>query len=186
MKTQYYAAASLNGFIATTDHGLDWLLQFGDPEDSSYPSFIAEVGAMAMGSATYLWLLRNLVHLEPDAPQPWPYEQPVWVFSSRKLPSVPGADIRFVEGDVRPVHQQMAAAADGKNIWLVGGGELVGQFHDHGLLDELIIQVSSVLLEAGMPLLPRNIVDPPLRLLSATTFGESFAELRYAVPRRQP
>ena len=79
-----------------------------------------------------------------------------------------------------------AAAADGKNIWLVGGGELGGQFHDHGLLDELIIQVSSVLLEAGMPLLPRNIVDPPLRLLSATTFGESFAELRYAVPRRQP
>ena len=83
MKTQYYAAASLNGFIATTDHGLDWLLQFGDPEDSSYPSFIAEVGAMAMGSATYLWLLRNLVYLEPDAPQPWPYEQPVWVFRSR-------------------------------------------------------------------------------------------------------
>lgn len=182
MKTQYYAAASLDGFIAAPNHSLDWLFQFGDPEATSYPAFLREVGAIAMGSATYEWLLRHEIRLDSDSPQPWPYEQPTWVFTSRSLPTVAGADIRFVCGDVRPVHQQMVAAADGKNIWLVGGGELVGQFYDQGLLDELIVQITSVTLGQGSPLLPRQIATPPLRLLSVTTYGEAFVELRYAVP----
>jgi dihydrofolate reductase len=96
---------------------------------------------------------------------------------------VSGADIRFVQGDVRPVHRAMADAAAGKNIWLVGGGELVGQFHDHGLLDELIVTVASVTLGGGAPLLPRNITSPPLRLISVSQREASFAELRYEVPR---
>lgn len=181
MKTQYYAASSLDGFIAAPEHSLDWLLQFGDVEGTSYPEFIREVGALVMGSNTYEWILRY--ESRPDSPSatPWPYEQPAWVFSSRSLPAVPGADIRFVSGDVRPVHREMVAAAEGKNIWIVGGGELAGQFYDHGLLDELIIQVTSVTLGSGAPLLPRMIASPPLRLLSATTYGEAFAELRYAV-----
>ena len=137
------------------------------------------VGALAMGSVTYEWVLRHL--REAEEPQPWPYEQPAWVFTSRSLPGIEGADIRFVQGDVRPVHQEMSAVAGDKNIWLVGGGELVGQFHDHGLLDELIIQIAPVTLGAGSPLLPRKITKPPLRLISATTYGETFAELRYEV-----
>lgn len=116
--------------------------------------------------------------------EPWPYTQPTWVFSSRVLPSVPGADIRFVIGDVRPVHEQMVTAANGKNVWIVGGGELAGRFYDCGLLDELFVQVSSVTLGSGKPLLPRVITSPPLRLLSATAVGSGFAELHYEVPRR--
>jgi dihydrofolate reductase len=69
-------------------------------------------------------------------------------------------------------------------VWLVGGGELVGQFHDAGLLDELIVQVCSVTLGAGKPLLPRFIAFPPLRLVSARSIGPGFAELRYEVPPR--
>lgn len=183
MKTQYYAASSLDGFIATPEHSLDWLLQFGSVEGTSYPDFIREVGALAMGSATYEWLLRHLVQAGSASPQPWPYGQPAWVFTSRNLPTVPGADIRFVSGDVRPVHREMAAAAGSRNIWIVGGGELAGQFYDRGLLDELIVQVTSVTLGRGLPLLPRTITTPPLRLLSAATYGEAFAELRYEVPR---
>src|SRR3712207_5586239 len=137
MKTQYYTASSLDGYIADPRHSLDWLLQFGDVEGTSYPAFIREVGAIAMGSTTYEWLLRHQVRPDAGGSRPWPYEQPAWVFTSRALPGIPGADIRFVRGDVRPVHRQMAAAAGGKNVWLVGGGELVGQFHDHGLLDEI-------------------------------------------------
>lgn len=185
MRTQYYAAASLDGFIATADHSLEWLFRLGDVNETSYPQFIADVGALAMGSATYEWMLRHVVEPATGAGAPWPYSQPTWVFSSRELPSVPGADIRFVRGDVRPVHAEMRAAANGKNIWLVGGGELVGRFYDAGLLDELIVQVASVVLGAGKPLLPRQIVSPPLRLVSVQRFGAGFAELRYEVaPRR--
>ena len=177
MKTQYYTAASLDGFIADPQNALDWLLQFDMTDD--YPDFIREVGALAMGSTTYEWILADLARSE----QRWPYEQPTWVFTSRSLPPVPGTDIRFVSGDVHPVHEQMVTAAGGKNVWLVGGGELVGQFHDHGLLDELIVTVASVTLGGGAPLLPRAITKPPLRLLSARTYGDAFVQLRYEVPR---
>jgi dihydrofolate reductase len=186
MKTQFYTASSLDGFIAGPGDSLDWLFPLGDIGDTSYPQFIRDVGAIAMGSATYEWMLRHLIGPEADHPQAWPYEQPVWVFSSRTLPGIPGADIRFVRGDVRPVHEAMREAAGGKNVWLVGGGELVGQFHDHGLLDELFVQIGSVTLGAGKPLLPRAIVSPPLRLLSVRAVGTGFAELHYEVPRRSP
>jgi len=88
-----------------------------------------------------------------------------------------------VRGDVRPVHAQMAAAAGGRNVWIVGGGELAGSFHDHGLLDELIVSIASVTLGGGAPLLPRAITTPPLRLVSASTYGDAFAQLRYEVRR---
>jgi len=183
MKTRYYTAASLDGFIATTDDSLEWLFPLGNIEDTSYPGFIREVGALAMGSATFEWMLRHVVGPAAERPQPWPYGQPAWVFSSRALDPVPGADIRFVRGDVRPVHAQMAAAAKGRNIWIVGGGDLAGQFHDHGLLDEIFVQIGSVTLGAGKPLLPRAIVQPPLRLVSVRAVGPGFAELHYEVPR---
>ncbi|HJS47034.1 MAG TPA: dihydrofolate reductase family protein [Gemmatimonadales bacterium] len=182
MRTQYYTAASLDGFLATLDDSLEWLFPLGDPESTSYPAFIREVGALAMGSATYEWMLRHVVGPGAREPRPWPYRQPAWVFTSRDLPAVPGADIRFVRGDVRPVHREMAAAAGGGNLWIVGGGDLAGQFHDHGLLDELIVVVASVTLGAGKPLLPRDITRPPLRLVSASAIGPGFAELRYELP----
>ena len=183
MKTIYYTAASLDGFIATADDSLEWLFPLGELGATSYPTFIKDVGALAMGSATYEWMLRHVVGPEASRPEPWPYTQPTWVFSSRTLPPVPGADVRFVRGDVRPVHEQMTAAAAGKNVWIVGGGELVGQFYDRGLLDELMVQVGSVTLGSGKPLLPRAITSPPLRLLSVRAVGTGFAELHYAVPR---
>lgn len=181
VKTLYYTASSLDGFIADPDHTLAWLLQFSMTTD--YPDFIRGVGALAMGATTYAWVLNDLTGTQAGAARPWPYAQPTWVFTSRALPTMPGADVRFVRGDVRPVHAQMAAAAAGKNVWLVGGGELVGQFYDHGLLDELIVTVAPVTLGAGAPLLPRAITNPPLRLLEATSYGDVFAQLRYAVPR---
>ncbi len=184
MTTIYYTAASLDGFIATLDDSLEWLFPLGDLESTSYPEFIRDVGALAMGSATYEWMLRHVVSPEATRPEPWPYHQPTWVFSSRTLPPIPGADIRFVHGDVRPVHERMAAAAGGKNLWIVGGGELAGQFYDCGLLDELFVQVGSVTLGAGKPLFPRAVTSPPLRLLSVRSVGTGFAELHYAVPRR--
>jgi dihydrofolate reductase len=182
VKTQYYTACSLDGFIAGPNDSLDWLFPLGDIADTSYPAFIRDIGALAMGSATYEWMLRHAVHADP--PQPWPYEQPTWVFSSRTLPAVPGVDLRFVRGYVRPVHEDMVAAAAGRNVWLVGGGDLVGQFHDHGLLDEIFVQIGSVTLGAGKPLLPRAIISPPLRLVSVRAVGTGFAELHYEVPRQ--
>lgn len=130
MKTQYYTAASLDGFIATEEDSLDWLFPLGDVNETSYPAFIAEVGALAMGSATYEWMLRHAQTVTAETGSAWPYTQPTWVFSSRALPAIPGANPCFVRGDVRPVHSAMRAVVGDRNIWIVGGGDLAGQFYD--------------------------------------------------------
>jgi dihydrofolate reductase len=180
MSTIYYTATSLDGFIATPDNSLDWLFRLEGEGNQDYPEFIRDVGAVAMGSTTYEWILNYEKLLEDDGKR-WPYEQPTWVFTTRKLPAVPGADIRFVRGDVRPVHAEMTREAAGKHIWLVGGGELVGKFHDHALLDELIVTIGSVTLGGGAPLLPRDISNPPLILESVRAMPPGFAQLRYRV-----
>jgi dihydrofolate reductase len=146
MKTQYFTATSLDGFIATEADSLDWLFPLGDLNHSSYPEFIANVGALAMGSATYEWMVRNAEQVVAEIGSPWPYAQPAWIFSSRTLPLIEGANLHFVKGDVRNIHAEMRTAAGDKNIWIVGGGDLAGQFYDAGLLDEFIIQIGSVTL----------------------------------------
>ncbi|MGL5058791.1 MAG: dihydrofolate reductase family protein, partial [Microcoleus sp.] len=161
MKTQYYTASSLDGFIADSNNSLDWLFQFGEEAGESYAQFISDVGAIAMGSTTYEWLLKNQIDEGTEPVKSWPYKQPTWVFSSRVLPKIEGANITFVKGDVLPVHQAMTPAAGNKNIWIVGGGDLAGQFYDRGLLDEIIVSIASVTLGSGARLLPRAIVTPP-------------------------
>ena len=185
MKTQYYTATSLDGFLATEDDSLDWLFPLGDINDTGYPNFIAEVGALAMGSATYEWILRHAQKVAEETGSAWPYTQPTWVFTHRELPKVEGADIYMVQGAVQKVHAEMTIAAGNKNIWIVGGGDLAGQFYDAGLLDEAIIQVASVTLGRGKPLFPRRVTSPPWQLLSVRQVGSGFAELRYQLPNHR-
>ena len=185
MKTQYYTASSLDGFIATEDHSLEWLFPLAELEATSYPSFISEVGALAMGSSTYEWLLQNVVKLGTPSESAWLYSQPAWIFSRRNWAVPAGAGVRFVQGDVRPIHAQMKEAAGSKNIWIVGGGDLAGQFFDAGLLDEIIVQLGSVTLGAGKPLFPRYVLSPTLQLNSVQRFGEGMVELRYEVNKHE-
>jgi len=82
---------------------------------------------------------------------------------------------------VRRVHAAMRAAAGRKNIWIVGGGDLAGQFHDAGLLDEHMVQIGSVTFGRGKPLFPRQVLSPVLCLTSARQLEPGLAELRYKV-----
>jgi dihydrofolate reductase len=70
---------------------------------------------------------------------------------------VPSAGIEFTSADVATVHEAMVAAAGDRNVWIVGGGDLAGQFADVGLLDEVIVSIAPVTLGGGAPLLPRRI-----------------------------
>jgi dihydrofolate reductase len=157
--TQYYTATTLDGFIADPNDSLEWLFTRARDEagHGNYGDFIAEVGALAMGSTTYEWILDHEFAGKDPAEWKWPYDIPCWVFTHRELTVVPGAGIEFVSGDVVPVHANMVEAAAGKNVWIVGGGDLVGQFADKGLLDEVIVSIAPVTLGAGAPLLPRRL-----------------------------
>jgi dihydrofolate reductase len=181
--TVYYTATTLDGYIADERNSLDWLFEVDRENEggTSFAQFFARIGAMAMGATTYLWVLEHEKLLdEPAKWQGYYGDTPSWIFAHRELPLIPGADLRFVQGDVRPVHEQMTGAAGGKDIWLVGGGDLVGQFADHGLLDEIIVTIAPVTLGGGAPLLPRRLTSNRLELLDLRR-DRQFAHLTYRV-----
>ncbi len=170
----YYTATTLDGFIADPDDSLDWLLRQDIDEKGplNYDDFIKDIGAIVMGRTTYDWVRNH----DPDS---WAYDMPAWVMTTRDLevPVIAGAepDLRVAAGGVREVYDDMVAAADGKDLWVVGGGDLVGQFADEGLLDEVIACIAPVTLGAGRPILPRRY---DLELLEATQ-NKAFIAARY-------
>jgi dihydrofolate reductase len=190
-KTQYYTATSIDGYIADENNSLEWLFDVDGGNENPFGGFFAGVGAFAMGATTYEWVLANDDVLA--RPQNWHDlygDAPCWVFGNRELPLVPDANIMMVSGDVQRVHEAMLVAAKGKNVWLVGGGDFVGQFADQGLLDEIILGIAPVLLGRGAPLLPRHLSAQQLALTGVAQIGR-FAYLTYAVgaepmPGRHP
>ncbi|GAB4585180.1 dihydrofolate reductase family protein [Nocardia sp. IFM 10818] len=168
----YYTAASLDGFLVDSDNSLEWLLHRENDERGpmGLAPFVDGIGAIAMGANTYQWIIDH----DPDT---WAYNVPVWVFTHRELTAAPGRDIRFTTDPAPTVYERMAAAAGDKNLWVMGGGDLAGQFADHGLLDELVVWFAPVTLGAGAPLLPRR---RELKLIEVAMNGE-FACARYQV-----
>jgi dihydrofolate reductase len=179
--TQYYTATSLDGYIADPENSLEWLfVRERDPEGPfNYGKFIAGVGALAMGSTTYEWILDHEFADKDPAEWKWPYEIPGWVFTHRSLPVVPDSGITFTSADVATVHEEMVRAAGDRNVWIVGGGDLAGQFADAGLLDEVLVGIAPVTLGGGAPLLPRRV---ELRLEDVGQNGD-FVAATYSVVR---
>ncbi|MGN6796061.1 MAG: dihydrofolate reductase family protein [Streptosporangiaceae bacterium] len=188
-KTQYLVAASIDGFIADADNSLEWLFEAEElatkaakaAREEQFRQFFSATGAMTMGATTYEWVIEHEDLLTNPAQWREYYGQvPCSVFTHRKLPVVPGANISFVSGDIQPVYDQMKAAAKGQNVWVVGGGELAGRFADLGLLDEIILTVAPVTLGAGAPLLPRRLTAAQLTLTDCGHDG-IFASFTYSL-----
>ena len=176
MATIYYTGCSLDGFIATDDHSLDWLTSRDLDQDGpmAYPGFRERIGACVMGATTWQWILD---HHEEEEGETWG-PLPTWVMTHRTFPPTRDS-VRFDRDDLLRVHAEMADVAEGKDLWIVGGGELVGQFHDAGLLDEVWLQYAPVTLGSGSPVLPRKV---ELRLEDVVR-NRDFACVRHTVVR---
>lgn len=177
----FNTATTLNGFLADDADSLDWLFAVpgADDAESDFGGFLEGVATLVMGSTTYEWLVdhENLV----EHPEKWYYTgKPAFVLSTRTLPVVAGADIRFRSGDVTAIWDEIRDAAGDRDVWLVGGGDLVGQFADAGILDEIRVSIAPVTLLSGRPLLPRRLESDRLRLESVQQAGQ-FVELVYSV-----
>jgi dihydrofolate reductase len=180
--TRYYLAQSLDGYLADDDGGVEWLeghegesdAEGAVPMGDDYDRFFGRVGALAMGSATYEFIL---------GVGSWPYgDVPAWVFTSRELPVLEGADIRFARGAVEGPHAEAVAAAGDRDVWLVGGGVLASQFADAGLLDELLLTVVPVVLGSGLPTFAGRLTRS-LVLTEARPFANGMVRLAYSVGR---
>jgi dihydrofolate reductase len=181
----YMTSTTLNGFLADEHNSLQWLFAVPDAEDATAANarFMDSVGVLVEGSTTYRWVLEHedlLAH--PERWREFYGDSPTFVFTHQELPLVAGADIRLVRGSVAEAFPDIVAAAADRDIWVVGGGDLAGQFLDAGLLDELIIQFGPATLTAGAPLLPRVLGADRLHLDTVIQRGQ-FAELHYTVTR---
>jgi dihydrofolate reductase len=179
--TQYYAAASLDGYIARPDGAIDWLQTYGADtgqdgpmSDGSYDEFYAEIGALVMGSTTYEWILAHI--------KEWPYDLPTWVFTSRELPQPSEGEVLLTSDDPTVIRDAAVEAADGENVWMVGGGNLASSWADEGLIDEVIVTVVPVFIGEGVPFFARA-VKGELRHVSTKTHGNGMVELRYRMPQ---
>lgn len=179
----FYTATTLDGYLADDHDSLDWLFSVpgGDGGGDGFARFLDGIGVLVQGSSTYEWVLEHedlVAH-----PERWPEyygARPTWVFTSRTLPVVPGADIRFATGQVASHWPQIRDAAGDRDVWVVGGGDLAGQFADAGLLDEIQVSVAPATLGSGKPLLPRRLGADRLQLAEVNRAG-AFAELTYRV-----
>ena len=180
----YATATTLDGYLADPNHSLDWLFVVDGGEESldEMGSFIKGVSVMVEGSSTYRWVIEHEDLLEhPEKWQEFHGDRPTFVFTSRTdLPVIPGADIRFVSGEVGTHLAAIRKAAGDKDVWLVGGGDLVGQFADAGALDEVHVSIAPVTHGAGAPLLPRVLDSTRLRLVDVAR-AKQFINARYEV-----
>ncbi|HEX3294335.1 MAG TPA: dihydrofolate reductase family protein [Solirubrobacterales bacterium] len=183
---RYYAAQTLDGYIAEPDDSIDWLTGYegsfegadSDAGQAGYDEFYERIGALVMGSTTYEWVLAH--------GRSWPYGgKPTWVLSSRELelPEGESVDVRIADAEVPELIDEMRDAAGDRDIWIVGGGLVASQFADHGLLDRVEVTVVPVLLAEGKPLFERRPPGGPMLLLSARTFSSGMVGLVYEIKR---
>lgn len=151
MKTTYYVASSLDGFIAEPDGAVDFLDAIGgEPDAAAYEQFFAEVDALLMGRRTYDQVLGF---------GEWPYgDRPCWVMTHRELGDGVG-NVAAIAGAPQQVHAHIAAQPH-QHLWLIGGADLAAQFLHHGLIDQVVVSLIPIALGQGIPLfsnLPRHI-----------------------------
>jgi dihydrofolate reductase len=166
----YYVAASLDGCIAISDGGLEWLAPFeGKGEDYGYDAFYDSVDAVLLGSRTYE---------KSQSFGAWPFPgKPSWVFSRRGIAAEQG-DIVITSDSPA----QVMAELDQRGVqraWLVGGGALAGSFRQHRLITEYIVSVIPVILGEGIPLFASSGDREYLQLADSRSYPNGVVQLRY-------
>lgn len=154
----YYVAMSLDGYSASEDGSLHWLENFVlGPDATPYSVFYDKLGCIIMGARTYDWIWG--FHSK------WPYQdRPCLVMTHRYMMPPDGLDISFINQPVEAVLDEARRIADGKDVWLLGGGKTAAQFADAGLIDEMIITTIPVFIGNGVQVLP---VTKPLHVKPA-------------------
>lgn len=178
MRASVFIAASLDGFIARPDGGLDWLAPGPDGtpgEDHGYSAFIDTVDAILIG--------RNTIEIVL-AFEAWPYgDKPVYVLTNRPLPeTLPvGAIVRRIAGDAPGVVAALEAA--GVRHAYVDGGLTIQGFLAAGLIQSLVVNHIPVLLGSGIPLFGPLPGDIRLRHVATRTYPSGFVQSEYEVIR---
>ena len=171
LEVVYSVASSLDGYIATTDGGVDWLSRFqASGEDHGAGELYASIDALLLGSHTYEFALKLGQWPSPDKPS--------WVFTKRALRVLHPSITLTSESPVEVVRH--LGTRGFRRVWLMGGGQLAASFHAERLISRYIVSMFPVLLGSGIPFLaPHSCSEDALRLVAAKPFKSGIVQLTY-------
>ncbi|MDG5471468.1 dihydrofolate reductase family protein [Jeotgalibacillus sp. ET6] len=170
-KVVLFIAQSLDGYIATKEDSLDWLFSVEGEGDNGYAEFFSTVDTILMGKRTYDWVMQ-----QENGAFPYPDKQ-CYVFSNAQNEDT--EYVRFINGDIRHFITDLKKE-EGKDIWVVGGGNLLQPFFKEGLVDEMKVTVAPKVIGDGIPLFKKGDYQLDLSLIGSKTFNQ-FVELHYTV-----
>ena len=162
-----YIAQSIDGFIASADGTIDWLEPF-PASTFGFDAFIARIGAIVMGRASYEQVLTF---------GDWPYpDVPTLVLTSRRF-DPPRGDVEAWTAGLDALVAELARREVGE-VWVMGGARTIGAFLNRDRIDRIELFVLPLLLGAGVPL---HAADQPkaLRLSAAEPLAHGVVRLEY-------
>ena len=173
-KVILYIGISLDGYIATRDDNLDWLLATQGSGDNGFGEFYNTVDTIVMGRRTYDWIMEQEHGCFPYAGKQ--------CFVHTRKPPLDTDFVRFTAQEPSALVAELRKQP-GKKIWIVGGSQIIHLMREADLIDEYVLSIAPVILGSGIPLL-RGGTENRLELTGVRTFGQ-FAELRYRVRKEE-
>ncbi len=171
-----HIAASADGYIARPDGDLEWLTSRPAPEGFyGMNEFMRSIDTKLLGRKTYEVSLRMGAKFDSKSR--------TIVFSRHAPPADAPRGVEFVSEAVGSFVDRLREQP-GRDIWLMGGGELIASFLDAGAIDEFVLSVVPVFIGDGIPLIARRLRHVPLELRSTERFADGLVQLRYRLPGR--
>jgi dihydrofolate reductase len=168
-----HIATSADGYIARPDGDLEWLTSRPAPEGFyGMSAFMSSIDTKLLGRKTYELSLRMGATFDSKSRY--------IVFSRHAPPADAPSSVEFVKGAIGPFVSRLQEQP-GKDIWLMGGGEIIASFLDEHAIDEFIISVVPMFIGDGIPLIARRHRHVPLDLHSVERFEDGVVQLHYRV-----
>jgi dihydrofolate reductase len=170
-------ATSADGFIARPDGNLDWLTSRPAP-DGFYdmPAFTRSIDAKIVGRRTFDLSARMGAQFGPKDLH--------YVFSRQPPPTSIPPGVEFISDSISEFTKRLCQQT-GRNIWLMGGGEIIASFLDEDAIDEFIISIIPIFIGEGIPLIAARHLEVPLKLRSVKPFPDGVVQVHYDIQKNQ-
>ncbi len=166
-KLKLYIAMTLDGYIAGPNGGIDWLDAGGD-FDYGYKDFYTSIDTTLMGNSTYKMIL--------TFPK-FPYQDKTNYVFTRDTPPPDTPNVRFVSGDIGAFVRSLKKES-GKDIWLVGGGQINTIMLNEGIIDEMILTIFPLTLGEGIPLFAPSAMRSLFKTVDCETYETGLIQWR--------
>ena len=167
-----HIGTSADGYIARPDGDLEWLTSRPKPEGFyGMSAFMRSIDTKLLGRKTYEVSLRMGAKFDSKSSR-------TIVFSRHAPPADAPSGVEFVNGAIGPFVSRLREQP-GKDIWLMGGGDIIASFLDAQAIDEFVITMAPVFIGEGIPLIARRHRHVPLDLHAMERFEDGVVQLHY-------